>query len=311
MKLCIENFTTLLMVAVILLGGCNGCKQEGKEALQDKQLPNNVINSEHDHNTTAYTKVPKAPEGDTFFPTIQFPKTPPERPGGHYINPPKNPFEIPDFVKKYPDHFRVDDNGFWHVKLPPEKAQKLEAFDGTNLTKEEYEQQIAEIVGEGLDDLTTAVCLSSLAGIDNKVNELYDKAYAQNPDDLYTGLYHYTGLQIYGKHDEAEAGFRKIVKMYPDSIKALYKLAKFISTEPDSSDAHRHEAIPYFEKLYHEKPFWHAPIYHLGVIYYGLGEYEKSLAYFQASEVFTGPLEGTSFFIHLIREQPSMKQNKE
>ena len=75
MKLRIENFTTLLMVAVILLNGCNGCWQEEKETAQDKQLPNDMVNSEHGHHDMAYTKVPKASEGDTLFPTIQFPTT--------------------------------------------------------------------------------------------------------------------------------------------------------------------------------------------------------------------------------------------
>ncbi len=140
---------------------------------------------------------------------------------------------------------------------------------------------------------------------------LFYQAYKENPDDLYTGLIYSNRLERLGQREETETVLRRLVKMYPDSIKALYKLAKFISTEPDSSDAHRREAIPYFEKLYHKKFFWYAHIYQLGVIYYGLGEYEKSLSYFQASEVFTGPPERTSPYIHLNKKQPSMQQNKE
>ncbi len=310
MKLRIEHFTYLLTLIVILLAGCSGCGVKNAEQTPIDTSPDAELHAEGDH-STAYTEVPKAPPGDTFFKTIQFPTTPPHRPDGHYLNPPRNPFEIPDYVKKYPDHFKIDGNGFWHVKFPPEKAQKLEAFDGWNLTDEEYAKQIANIVSEGLDTFTTATCLSHLGGFTQEANELYYQAYEESPDDLYTGLTYCNRLERLGELEEAEMVLRRLVKMYPDSTKALYRLADSISTKADSSDAHRSEAIPYFEKLYRENPFWFVPIYKLGIIYYGLGEYEKSLSYFQASEVFTGPLEGTSFFIHLIREQPAMKQNKE
>ncbi len=316
MKLQIETIPYLLTFVFILLSGCAGCEQKTADQSLDS-TPNNDQQSRihqdrlHPSHHTAYTKVPTAPEGDDFFKTIQFPTTPPHRPDGHYLNPPKNPFKIPDYVKKYPDHFKIDNNGFWFVEFPPEKAQKLEAFDGWNLTDDEYDKQIAEIVSVGLDTFTAAIVIAHLPGTNNYTNKLYAQAYEENPDSLYIALSHYTGLEITGKREEAEVGYRRLVKMYPDSTKALYSLANFISTKADSSDEHRREAIPYFEKLYRENSFWFVPIYKLGIIYYGLGEYEKALAYFQASEVFTGPLESTSFFIHLTREQPAMKQNSE
>ena len=309
----IKHFVTFLMSIGMFLAGCSGCGV--KHAVPPANVPQDEAPVEAQPpqmHSSAWTEVPEAPEGDDFYKTIQFPTTPPHRPGGHYINPPKNPFEIPDFVKKYPDHFKIDDAGFWHVDFPPEKAKKLEMFSGgEELTEEEYDKQIANIAREGLDTFTSAIVIAHLPGANSLTNILYNQAYEENPDDLYIALSYYTGLEINGKREEAEAGYRRLVDMYPDSTKALYRLANFISIKADSSDAHRREAIPYFEKLYRENPFWFVPIYKLGIIYYGLEEYEKARAYFRASEVFTGPMDGTSFFLHLIREQPSIKQNKE
>ena len=122
-----ENLTTLLLIVVILLSGCSGCGQRKKETAQCEHLPDDVLHPDHDHHSTAYMKVPKAPEGDTCFKTIQFPKTPPKLNNGHYRLP-KAPYALPDFVEKYPDHFTVDDRRFWEVAHPPEKARRLEAY---------------------------------------------------------------------------------------------------------------------------------------------------------------------------------------
>ena len=277
------------------------------EVLPVESNPISEVPQTHSSHSRAWTEVPKSPPDDDFFKTIEFPTTPPHRPGGHYINPPQNPFPIPDFVKKYPDHFTIDADGFWHLDLPPEKAMKLEQhqFD-PEITDEEYARQITEIVGEGLDTLTTATCLAHMGGFTQKANELLSQAYLENPDDLEAALSHCAGFEIDGNLAGAEAAYRRLVELYPDSIEAKYYFGNFLS----ENHPEPWEAIPLLEEVYRQAPFWYAPLFDLGLTYYSLGDYEKSLRYFQASEVFTGPEERSSLYIHLNKQQPVMLQKE-
>ena len=90
-------------------------------------------------------------------------------------------------------------------------------------------------------------------------------------------------MTMHENPDAAEPILRKIAELRPNSVFALYNLAVLIS---DNHPEPR-EAISYLEKVYHQNPWWYDPIFTLGRTYYSLGEYEKALAYYQATEMFT------------------------
>ncbi len=305
MKLRIENLATLLMIAVILLSGCSGCEQKEKKTAPDKQLPNDVVNSKHDHHSTAYTKVPEALESDTFFKSIVFPKIPPHRPYGHYRTP-KNPFAIPVYVKNNPDHFKIDENGFWYIQYPKEKKKKLNKFNGAFLPEEDADQEVASIVTKGLDTLAAITFLYEMGGMSKQANLLVEQAYIENPNNFYILIY-WSKLHAHDKPGEAEAGLRRAVRLRPDSILALYTLGQFIV------DNHPvpHEAIPYLEKAYRLNTDWYGPILALGEAYFGLRKYNKALKYFQAVEVITGgPGDVSSEFISAVKRHLSYNEKE-
>ena len=296
MKLRIENFATLFLIAAILLNGCSGCGERENETAQGERFHNDLLHQDHDHHSNVKTKVPEAPEGDTFFKSIIFPKTPPYRPHGHFRYR-KDPFPVPEFVQEYPDHFTVDEKGFWHVRLPTEKSDKLNHIPG-ELTGEAFRQKVVEILSEGLDTRTAAVVALKMGGLSEEAKTLFEKAISENPDD-FQALRYWCGLNEAKKPVEVEVVRRRLVEMRPDSLVAVVGLGNHIL----NTHKEPREAIPYLEKAYRLNPDWHGPIFSLGMVYYRLGEYEKALKYLQASEVFTGPTDMSSLFIKVIKSK--------
>lgn len=293
MKLLIYSFMILSMLAMVYLSGCSGCRQVDKESTQDQQLRDNILHHDH-HHAAEQPKKPEAPKDDPFWDTIIFPITPPYRPDGHfrYL---KDPFPVPEFVRQYPEHFTVDERGFWHIQIPVEKKVKLGKLT-SDLTKEEHSEKIIEIVSAGLDTCTSAVFVLNMGGLQKEARSLFEKAISENPDDFYA-LYYWSGMIESERPQEAEAINRKLVTLRPDSLIALHGLGSFIAhIQPEP-----HEAIPYLEEAYRLNPDWHGPIFSLGVAYYRLRDYEKALKYLQASEVFTGPTDVSSALIAVIQ----------
>ncbi len=338
MKLQIETMTTLLMLAVILLAGCSGCAQKTaqvdppteppeqesaqtpivkvvpedekpkppeKLTLSAEEARDILFNSGHAHPEPGvdYTKIPEPPPGDTFFPTIQFPTTPPKRVGGHYVSD-KYPFPIPKFVAENPDRFFVDENGWWHIKYTPELNEKLEReVYREGLKGDAFVKRYAEVVSEGLDSLPAAVFvlnahLGDVGAAEAKVR--FEQALAENPDEFYALIY-WGGLTKRDQPAKAEVAFRRAVELRPESTLALGSLGSLLSNNYENEDQLR-EAIPYFEKAYHLNPERAGPLLTLGQIYFSLKEYKKSLKYFQAFEVFTGgPGDTSSVYINIIK----------
>ena len=307
MKNRIETFTTLLLFFAILLAGCTGCAQKtaqqevelaNKKGAGDGHLHDGVLHPDH-HHVNEHPKIPEPPADDAFFETIQFPKTPPTLVHGHYV-PAKNPFPVPDYVKNNPDLFVVDEKGFWRIDETSKKMQEIDQFqygDGPNDPPMEIQiQRHMALIREGLDPLTAGMYFTLLGGYQEEASAQFEQAYKENPDGFYELLYWSTG-QVIKNPDETEAGYRRLVALYPNSKQALYTLARFIldyTNEPD-------EAIPYFEKVYHMDPSWYAPLLGLGEVYFKLGQFEKALTYLQASEVFTGgPSDTSALFISAI-----------
>ena len=235
------------------------------------------------------------PEDDPFFASIVFPDTPPHRPGGHY-RPKKSAFPVEDVIRNNPHLFRIGEDGIWDPIYSPEKSRKLEQLSGVGLTEEAFDKKIVEILTEGLDPLPAALFVMSKGLVRHKAKPLIDKALAENPDDFDT-LYYWCGMNKREKPAEAEAGYRRLVEMRPESMAALFGLGRIIvDTHPEPR-----EAIPYLEKVYRLNPSWHGAIFVLGRAYLGLGQLEKALKYFQASEAFTGPTGMTSLYIPFIK----------
>lgn len=305
MKLRPENLATLFLIAVILLSGCSGCGEKEKETAEDEHFLNDLLHPDHDHHSNVNTKVPEAPKGDTFFKSIVFPKTPPNRPHGHYRTP-KNPFAIPDYIKNNLDHFKIDENGFWYIQFPKEKSKILNEFNGAFLPEEDADQEVASIVTKGLDTLAAITFLYEMGGMSKQANLLVEQAYVENPNDFYILIY-WSKLHAHDKPNEAEAGLRRAVRLRPDSILALYTLGQFIV----DNHPRPYEAIPYLEKAYRLNTDWYGPILALGEAYFGLRNYKKALKYFQAVEVITGgPGDVSSDFISAIKRYLSYNEKE-
>ena len=250
-----------------------------------------------------YTKIPESPPGDTFFPTIQFPTTPPNRPDGHYV-PDKYPSSVPEFVTENPDRFFVDERGEWYIKYPPELEEKLDReVYLTGLKGDAFVKRYAEVVSEGLDTLSAAVFvlnahLGDVGKAEAKVR--FELVLAENPDDFYALLY-LGGLIKQYEPVKAKVMIRRAVALRPESTLALSSLGRLIAHNYDT-EAELREVIPYLEKSYRLNPEWYGPLLTLGEIYFSLKEYKKSLKYFQAVEVFTGgPGDTSSFYINFIK----------
>ena len=285
MKHSIETLTTLFLFFVILLAGGTGCVQ--KTVQQEVQLPNGEDTGDgHLHDGVLYNEHPKIPEppaDDAFFETIQYPKTPPQKDlAGHYITP-KSPSPVPDFVHNNPDHFIVNERGFFDIIYPKEKLKKSEAWRASGDVSTDMSKQV-EIITEGLDALPAAVVLMQYGGIHREAAKAhFEKALVENPDDFHA-LRYWAGLIKSDNPAEVESIYRRLVKMRPDSFPALYSLGKHIvRTHSDPS-----EAIPYLEKAYHLAPHYIGPLLHLRKAYSKLGESEKAMKYAQACDVFRG-----------------------
>ena len=337
MKLRIEHTTTLLLFVVILLAGCaqKGVQppqqveiQQGETQTPDvKGTPSEtekskpvekltlskeegrdiLFNSGHAHPDPSvdYTKIPEAPPGDTFFPTIQFPTTPPKRVGGHFI-PKKNPYPVPEFAIENPDRFHIGERGGWGLKYTPELEERLDReVYRAGLKGDAFVKRYAEIVSEGLEPLPAAVAIFSafLPGPAGKAKAkvLLEQALAEDPDNFWA--LHYLSFMIKSdRRAEAIAMRRRTVELRPDSVFALETLGELLIEDNYDNKADLREAIQYFEKAYRLNPEWHGPLLHLGQIYFSLKEYKKSLRYFQAVQVFRGgPGDMSSFYINLIQ----------
>ena len=335
MKRQIETITTLLLIAGILLVGCGGCATKQtkfephtdqetaqtpmmkgmpaaeksapveKLTLSDEEARDILFNRGHAHPEPGvdYTKIPESPPGDTFFSTIQFPTTPPKRVRGHYF-PDKHPYPVPDYVIANPDHFLVDEKGGWGFKYTPELEERLEReVYREGLKGDAFDKKYAEIVSEGLEPLPAAVSILSVHLGDVGIAEakvLFEQTLAEDPDNFYA-LHYLSSLIKSDRPAEAKAMKRRAVAVRPESLIALDSLGSFIADNYDN-EAELREAIPYLEKAYHLNSEWFGPLLTLGKIYFSLGEYQKSLKYFQAVQVFRGgPGDISSFYITLIK----------
>ena len=176
-------------------------------------------------------------------------------------------------------------------------------MNASGLKGDAFDKKYAEVVSEGLESLPAAVfVLKTVFGDIGKAEAKvrFEQALAENPDDFHALRYLSTLIKS-DRPDEAEAMKRRAVALRPESFLALNSLGSFIADTYDN-EADLREAIPYLEKAYHLNSERFGPLLKLGEIYFKLGDYQKSLKYFQAVQVFRGgPGDTSSFYIALIK----------
>jgi len=152
-----------------------------------------------------------------------------------------------------------------------------------HLTLEQREQLAVEILVEGFSALDAAKFLISFNyGYEKNAREYADAALASNPDD-FTTLYVWTYLQP--EDANRIQGYRRLVEMNPNSVRALLKLGGLlISTEKPLGNAA--EAIPYLERAAALDPnlYQGAAYSKLGSAYLKLGDGELALKYYKRAQ---------------------------
>ncbi len=264
MKLRIQSLTALLMIAVILLAGCNGDKQKPPEQVE---VPTD---------TQIEITLSEKAQAETVPSTLYPPENPYEdltvtgtAPTSDYVGGIKGDFLwIPEFeyeweIEEMPQKtIPVAPNhaGKWarYEKREKEMWDKfekiLEGVTSDKVIRDRYrEHQIelknlkAEIMTEGMTSLNAAKYLMAHNIRTEHINQYAQQAVDENPDDFHTQLI-WTWAQYYGTGDDigkVKAGYRRLVKIRPNSAYALYSLGNLTYST---------DAIPLLKKAYQYAP---------------------------------------------------------
>ena len=260
MKLCIQTFTTLLIIVVILLTGCNG----------DQQKPPEQVEPQADTQKDV-TTFPEA-DADTTLPTTFYP---PENPYEDLTEtgtaPPidykGNPiFWIPEFEYQLePGDVPVE----YKESLPiaPNHAEKMARFQQheyeyydklkkrlENVTSEKLMWEIvkedrvklngikAEIMTEGMTPFNAAKYLRTHNIRTDHRFKYVQQALDENPNDYHTLL---VWTEMQADIDKKREGYQRLLKMRPTSAYVLYRLGRY---------THSPEAIPILKKALQYAP---------------------------------------------------------
>lgn len=277
----IEMLTTILMITVILLAGCNGDKQKQPEQIEvptDTQIE--ITLSEKAQAETVPTTLypPENPYADLTVTGTA--------PTSNFLGGIRQPdfLWIPEFeygweeedtsaefnnrVPIAPDHaekwtrYEKRQKELWYelgVEVEDVKSQEL-VDDMLRETEFESVNIRAEIMTEGMTPLNAAKYLMA-----HNIRTEHLMAYAQqavdeNPDDFHTQLI-WTRAQSYGsygsystedyvdaiykKKKKMKEGYRRLLEIRPNSAYALYNLGRL---------THSADAIPLLKKAYQYAP---------------------------------------------------------
>lgn len=277
MKLRIQNLTTLLMIAFILLTGCDRKQQvpEQGEGPADSQIE--ITLSEKTQSETVPTTLypPENPYEDL---TVTGTAPPSDYQGNPILWIPKFEYELESNAVSLPiapNHaekmarFKQRNNELYDEYL--EKVKNVTSKKLRWQFYREYHLQSAaikaEVMTEGMPPLNAAKYL-----IAHNINTEHKKQYAQqaldeNPDDYHTLLV-WAYVQDFEKKPEA---FRRSLKMRPNAPYVLYRLGDITLTP---------EAIPILKKAYQYAP--DVPTDHPTYLKTGI-LYELAKAYFYAT----------------------------
>ncbi len=262
MKIRIEILTTLLMIVVILLVGCNG----------DKQKPPEQVEPQADTQKDV-TPFPEA-DADTTLPTTFYPpENPYEDLTATGTAPPSDYKGNPIFwIPAFEYELESDITEKYAVSLPiaPNRAEKMARFEQhekefddkfeeelknvTDVTSEKLLLQIykvnqsklkvikAEIMTEGLTPLNAAKYLIAHNMNTDHVLKYVQQALDENPNDYHTLLV-WTEAQV--DLDKRREAYQRLVKMRPNAPYTLYRLGRY---------THSPEAIPILKKALQYAP---------------------------------------------------------
>ena len=240
---------------------------------------------------------PTASPAENTLLAVNVDSPPPEETVAHHPDWPEG-FPPPDkLTAPYGyDYHGLDELGFPSFKphLPEEKLQRIREMKSElsrqwrsgEIESEEYSrlymERRLEILTEGMSALGATKYLKARS--DTGGASLFaEKALAENPDDFETLLL-YSQLQ----HDKAkrEAGFRRLVQLYPTSHEALKGLA--IRLEGSGRPEGPKEALALLQQIVALDTFESQPkpekwsIYHfIGDCHANLGDSEQAFAYFK------------------------------
>ncbi len=293
MKLRIENLAILLLIVVILLGGCSGCGQ--------KTDPDTPITPP---NQSTPDRVPK-------LSGVKQNGTKPKPRGKTAKLSPKN-FSDLDYLKslkgiEYIEISRKNEAGIplpwdpivvpieWWINRVEISRKLLKAGRQKTITAKESDEIALQYFREyGL--VASAQLDIELSGsIDHRVSNLINLAYAENPDDFDTLLlWVLAGGNLANPYgEEKTAATRRLYEMNPNHPWVLHRLAKCIlGTNPQ-------EALGYAQKAQELDPRY-LPLGLEGMCYYQMGDYQKALASFRRSHQYAVATSQPSYIIGAI-----------
>ena len=174
--------------------------------------------------------------------------------------------------------------------IPADKRARLAALDGLSSSK--AQEKGIEILTEGMDALSAAKYLKALNGFygiyDDAIREYVDRAVSENPDS-FEALLLWSQLRPPEQNAEREAGFRKLLKMDPNSVDALVGLGTVLHLN-DLPE----EAPEYLQKAVELRPRESGAHVTLAMCYHKLNRLEEALAtYEKAHQLYPGELSQT------------------
>ena len=293
MKLRIENFATLLLTVVILLGGCSGCGQK-----TDPDTPITPPNQSTPDRTPKLSGVK------------QIGTKPKPRKKTAKISP-KNFVDLEYLATlkgvEYIELAREDKGGIpfpwdpitvsvtsWKSQLERGRALHRD-LRSKKITIQEFNEQVLQIHRENGLVISIQLMIELWDGIDESIKRLANAAYIETPDDFDTLLmWVYAGGNFshrYGK--ERTVALRRLYERNPDHPWVLHELAKCIlGTNPQ-------KALGYAQKSETLDPRY-LPLGVEGLCYYQMGDYEKALASFKRSHQYAMSTSQPSYIIKAI-----------
>ncbi|MDE0484030.1 MAG: hypothetical protein OXI67_15740 [Candidatus Poribacteria bacterium] len=259
MKLRVQTLTVLLMIAVILLAGCNGDKQKPPEQVeitlsekaQVETVPSTLYPSENPYQDLTVTGT--APISDyvggingdfLWIPEFEYEWEIEEMPQKTLPVAPNHAEKFARYEKREKelwDKFKKSMEGVTSEKVIDDRYREHQI---------ELKNLKAEIMTEGIAPLNAAKYLMAHNIRTEHINQYAQQAVDENPDDFHTQLI-WTFAQYSSSDDPIEniakvkEGYRRLLEIRPNSAYALYNLGRL---------THSTDAIPFMKKAYQYAP---------------------------------------------------------
>lgn len=195
--------------------------------------------------------------------------------GGYYV-------EIDDLPK--PPKVRKSKRK-WIRKL----YESLNPADWEGLNRNHPHPKEVEILVEGMDAFSAVKHLHALREYSMYLREYAGRAAAENPSDFDVLLF-YAQTLLAHHEEEAEAMYRRLLEMYPNSIQVTYGLGNLIRISKPK------EALELLEKVIQIEPQNASAYKKQAVSYRTLGRYDEAIASAQkANDIHPGVFSPGSF----------------